>query len=73
MKVGWVKIEDVWYYFNAYKHGQPIGSMFKNYWLNYKGADYYLKEDGKMAAGETLTIEGKEYSFDEDGRAVVTE
>lgn len=81
-KSQWLKL-DAWYYFNAkgyalsdewiyYKNKyynvsnncQPVGSMMRNHWQG----KYYLRDDGKMAHGETLEIGGKEYVFAEDGK-----
>ncbi len=63
MVKGWALIEGVWYYFNEDKNCQPIGSMMRNHWQG----NYYLKDDGKMASGETLKIGGKTYKFDGKG------
>lgn len=63
MVTGWDFIDGNWYYFNDNKDCQPIGSMMFNHWVG----NYYLKEDGKMANGETLEIGGKTYTFDGNG------
>ena len=65
MVTGWDFIGADWYYFNDDKNCQPIGSMMRNHWID----KYYLKDNGKMAKSETLTIGGKTYSF--DGRGVL--
>jgi len=36
-------------------------------WVKSGSAWYYLKEDGKMAKDEILTIDGKPYKFDANG------
>ena len=37
-------------------------------WLESGDAVYYLKDDGRMAAGETLEIDGETYTFGADGK-----
>lgn len=64
MVTGWLQLEEDWYYFNADKNCQPVGSMLRNHWQG----KYYLKDDGRMAKSETLVIGGKEYTFAEDGK-----
>ena len=64
MVTGWMQLEEDWYYFNADKNCQPVGSMLRNHWIG----KYYLKDDGRMAYGETLVIGGKEYAFGPDGK-----
>ena len=45
--------------------------MLKNHWLTTSnGKKYYLKDDGMMACDETMTISGKEYTFDASGALV---
>ena len=36
-------------------------------WLESGSTWYYLKDDGVMAASETLTIDGADYSFGPEG------
>lgn len=36
-------------------------------WLQSNGKYYYFDSDGKMVAGRSITIEGKEYTFDTNG------
>ncbi len=65
MVSGWYKSSyGEWYYYNKDKNCQPVGSMMRNHWQG----EYYLKDDGRMAHGETLTIGGKEFTFAEDGK-----
>ena len=58
MLTGWQQIADEWYYFAT-----EDGSMLSNAWQG----SYYLKEDGKIAHSETLLINGKQYTFNEQG------
>ena len=58
MLTGWQQIADEWYYFAT-----EDGSMLSNAWQG----SYYLKEDGKMAHSETILINGKQYTFNEQG------
>lgn len=68
MLTGWRKSENSWYWYNENKNCQPIGSMMKSHWITESsGKKYYLKEDGKMACGESITISGKKYTFDASG------
>lgn len=57
----WIYYKKVWYYL---KEG---GAMAENEWIKWKGGWYYLKSGGAMATG-TLTIDGKTYSFDANGK-----
>ena len=57
----WVYYKKVWYYL---KEG---GAMADKEWIKWKGGWYYLKSGGAMATG-TLTIDGKTYSFDANGK-----
>ena len=43
------------------------GAMRKSGWLQSGSSWYYFKADGKMAAGETLSIDGKNYTFNSRG------
>ena len=63
MKTGWLQVGDNWYYLN------DSGARVEKAWVKSaaSGKWYYLKEEGVMAAGETLTIDGKEYKFGTDG------
>ena len=58
MLTGWQQIAGEWYYFAT-----EDGSMLSNAWQG----SYYLKEDGKIAHSETLLINGKQYTFNEQG------
>ena len=80
MLMGWRKVTETaedetkktkWFWYNKDSNCQPIGSMLKNHWLTTSnGKKYYLKDDGVMACDETMTISGKEYTFDESGALV---
>ncbi|MBQ9562071.1 MAG: N-acetylmuramoyl-L-alanine amidase [Lachnospiraceae bacterium] len=80
MVAGWKQIEEKWYYFNdngslrtgwlSYKGSwyylNPGGPMTAG-WKQIAGKWYYFDpETGKMVTGRH-TIDGKTYSFDEDG------
>lgn len=67
MATGWQLIDGDWHYFNPNLNCQPVGSMMMNHWVEDGGRKYYLKDDGVMAASETLTISGKEYTFNGSG------
>lgn len=67
MALGWEQIGGKWYYFNPDKNCQPIGSMMCCHWITENGKRYYVKEDGVMAANESIVIDGKEYRFDGSG------
>lgn len=67
MVAGWRLIDGYWYYFNPDLNCQPIGSMMKNHWVTSNGNKFYLKDNGVMAVNETLTISGKEYTFNGSG------
>lgn len=61
---GWVKIGDKKYYFltsgkNKYKAAKG--------WMKIKGEKYYFYSDGTMATGK-VTIKGKNYKFDKNGK-----
>lgn len=63
----WIEEKKAWYYFNPDLDCQAVGSMMRNHWAVENGKRYYLKDDGKMACNETLTIGGKKYTFDKSG------
>lgn len=68
-RTGWLKYKGSWYYLNPSKYkGQPECAM-RTGWHQEKGKWYYLQPDkeGIMAANQTLTIDGKSYSFDASG------
>lgn len=80
MLIGWRGVTETeedgtkktkWFWYNKDSNCQPIGSMLKNHWLTTSdGKKYYLKDDGVMACDETMTISGKEYTFDASGTLV---
>lgn len=80
MLMGWRKVTETeedetkktkWFWYNKDSNCQPVGSMLKNHWLTTSnGKKYYLKDDGMMACDETMTISGKEYTFDASGALV---
>ena len=59
-----------WYYLNPEGNadGAPVGSM-KTGWLSYYGNWYYLLSNGEMVTG-TVTIDGKRYTFNSDGKLI---
>lgn len=70
---GWTKINGYFYYFKdknrdttdrfaAFAHGQKV----TNTWIPGESW-YYVKSDGKMAANETVNINGTDYHFDQSG------
>ena len=59
--------DDYYWYNMKATSASPLGAMYKNKWLSLKEADYYFKSDGKMAKNETLTINGKKYTFGPTG------
>ena len=60
MSFGFKKIAGTTYFFNEQGH------MVKG-WLKSNDKYYYFDEEGKIVAGKTITIEGKEYTFDTHG------
>ena len=49
------------------QYGIEQGKLVLEGWKNVNGKLYYYKGDGKMAAGEVLTIKGKRYGFNAKG------
>lgn len=70
MLTGWINYAGGWRYFNPGLNCQPVGSMMMNHWVEDGSRKYYLKDDGVMAASETLTISGKEYTFNGSGELI---
>ena len=56
---GWRAIGGKWYYYQDY--------VKQTGWLPSGDVWYYLNQDGSMAAGVTLTIDGASYTFGTDG------
>lgn len=73
MQVGWKKLKNKWYYLHPSKDGKfPEGSAHIG-WIKLGGKWYYLKNKSEgtecsMACNETMTINGKSYTFDSNGR-----
>ena len=59
MLTGWQEYKKDWYYF------KDSGAMAVSQWI---GTEYYVKEDGKRATEESVTIDGKDYYFGADGK-----
>lgn len=62
VKSTWIRWKDKWYWL------MDNGYMAEESWVRWKGAWYYLKKGGVMAAAETLVIQGKSYTFAENGK-----
>ena len=62
---GWVKDGDKWYYYKD-------DVMLTSAWVRWKGAYYYVGEDGAMVLG-WQTIKGERYYFYKDGHAAQSE
>lgn len=60
----WKEIEQKWYYFDE-------AGYMKTGWVTVGDQTYYLQADGVMVSNTTLTIDGSEYQFLEDGSAVI--
>ncbi|EES48291.1 glycoside hydrolase family protein [Clostridium botulinum] len=66
MQTGWVKDKDgLWYYMDS-------NGVMQTGWIELKGVWYYLEESsngykGKCYIDCTVTINGKQYTFDKDG------
>lgn len=79
----WLKADGTWYHItNGYQdrnswhrdsHGWCYvgsdGKWVKGQWVDYGKHRYYVKPDGYMATG-TVSVDGKEYEFDDSGRLV---
>ncbi len=61
---GWIRQGNEWWYKSA------DGSALREKWIEDEGLWYYLKDTGMMAAGETLHIGGRDYTFNEGGVCV---
>ena len=81
MVTGWYKVNDSWYYFNGsgamqtgwLKSGgnwyyQGPGGRMVTGWYKVGDSWYWFEDSGRMVSGTTLTIGGKQYSFDGSGR-----
>ncbi len=60
MQTGWITYKNNRYYFKS--NGQ-----MQTGWMRYKGKKYYFKKNGKMVRGQTVKINGKNYTFNEKG------
>ena len=67
MYTGWQQVDGDWYWFDTRAGSGHRGEMFAEEWLKSGGKWYWLKADGKMAANESLTIDGESYTFDANG------
>lgn len=73
MQTGWKKPKNKWYYLHPSKDEKwPEGSAHIG-WIKLNGKWYYLKKKSEgtecsMACNETMTIDGKSYTFDSEGR-----
>lgn len=67
-RTGWLKYKEEWYYLN--KAGQGTECAMRTGWLKEGEVWYYLQPDkeGIMARNQTLSIGGKSYTFDENGK-----
>lgn len=71
-RTGWFEYrKDEWYYLN--KEGEGTECAMRTGWLKWKNNWYYLQpnkpgKEGMMAINETLTIDGKSYTFDGTGK-----
>ena len=81
MQTGWVKVNDVWYFFKA-NGAMAANEWYEGYWLSASGAWTYpykgsWKKNSKgwwfgdtsgwYARNTATRIDGKEYSFDAAG------
>ena len=83
LATGWLLLDDCWYYLESdgrmrasawvastetdwYWLGGS-GIMQSNYWVEENGNRYYLKENGLMAHGEDVVINGMKYTFADSG------
>ena len=63
MATGWRLLNDKWYYM------KEDGSMATG-WIYSNGIWYYLNSAGDMAAGAQVTVDGKGYQFDGEGKCL---
>lgn len=59
----WKQVGGEWYHFDDRGYMQTG-------WINDNGARYYLNESGAMAKNTSLTIEGRDYQFSDDGQCL---
>ncbi len=86
MQSGWLKSSKGRYYFGrngaAYKGFKKVGSSYYFFdekcimqtgWQKTDGGKRYFNENGKMAVSKTVTIDGKNYEFDDKGLELTEE
>lgn len=59
----WKEIKNLWYYFDN-------EGYMKTGWIDVDGKRYWADESGAMAENTQITIEGREYTFGEDGACI---
>lgn len=62
MKTGWIIDNGAWYYMD------PTSGAMRTGWVQDGNDWYYLYQNGMMAAGGTLQLDGKDYTFDASGK-----
>ena len=65
MQTGWVKDSDSWYYMDA-------DGVMQTGWLKDRDTWYYLKSNGKMTRSDSVTENGKKYTFNGSGALTQT-
>lgn len=57
----WIQYLNKWYYLNE------DGKMAVSQWIDHNNNKYYVDSNGVMIYGRTITIDGKDYTFADDG------